>query len=466
MLLKNSRMKSFMPKNTMVFIIAIVASITGLLMGFDTGVISGALGFISKTFHLSKQQYVLKEFIVSSVPIGALIGALVSSFCVQRVGRKYGIAITAVLFVIGSLLTAIAIYPSMVIIGRLIMGFAVGLSSMVAPMYLSEISPPKTRGSIVFLFQLSVTLGLLLAFIINYIFAIDENWRLMFIVGLVLGVLLAIGIIFLPESPRWLLQVGKEEEAMKALIQLREPNIAKDEFNKIKQMLTSHKKVFNKLFKHPFYLLMLFSCSLFMFQQLTGVNTIFYYSATIFKLAGYQHGSSSILASVVIGIINVISTLIAIFLVDYLGRRKLLNIGFIGMIITLSLLGLYYLKIFPPTATYIPLMSVSLFVFFFAISLGGIPYVMMSEIFPLEIRHMGMAAAAASNWGFNIIVSSTFLSLIHLFSIGYTFLLYASLTIIGFIFSYIFTPETKGISLEDIENHLYEGKPLRYIGKM
>ena len=196
--------------------IAFFATIAGLLFGFDTGVISGALQFISQAFHITKQHYQLQEFIVAAVPFGALIGAILSKRSSFLLGRRRSIITTAVMFVIGTLLVVFAVNVSMVIIGRLIMGIAVGLSAMIVPMYLSELSPPDIRGAIVFCFQLAITVGLFLAFLINALF-IDGNWRAMFAVGLIPSILLWVGMLFLPSSPRWLILKGRVEEAKHVL---------------------------------------------------------------------------------------------------------------------------------------------------------------------------------------------------------------------------------------------------------
>ena len=444
--------------------ISLVAAIAGLLMGFDTGVISGALQFIANTFHLTAANYVAKEFIVSAVPIGALFGAILSSIFTQRYGRRNTILTTAILFIVGTLITVIGLSVSMVIFGRLIMGFAVGLSAMAVPMYLSEISPIHIRGSMVFLFQLAITIGLMLAFIINYLFAASENWHAMFSIGIVLALLLGIGVVFLPKSPRWLLLKNYEQGAITTLQKLRARNDIHHELNDIKTTLSHQKGHFLGLFKPPFSSLVILTFGLFVFQQLSGINTILYYAATIFTNAGFNGSSGAILASIATGAVNVVSTIIAVWIIDFIGRRKLLFIGFIGMIVCLSLLGFAYLGLLGKDFHLVALISVLAFIMFFAISLGGIPYVMMAEVFPLRYRNVGMATASCANWGFNILVSASFLSLVHFLSIGTTFLLYAGCTLVGLIFSYFLVPETKDHSLEEIENNLYAGKKLRDLG--
>ncbi len=380
-----------------IFTIALVAAIAGLLMGFDTGVISGALPFIAQDFHLSQSDTLIAEAIVSAVPVGALFGAIASGRSAHKVGRRNTILITAILFTLGTAITSLGFTISMIITGRLIMGFAVGLSAMAVPMYLSEISPLQIRGAMVFMFQLAITVGLMLAFIINYLFAASENWHYMFAVGIILALLLGFGVLFLPKSPRWLLLMKRELQATKALQKLRARHDVSHEVDAIKNSLTHHNSSFLQLFKPRFLPLVILTIGLFAFQQLSGINTIFYYSATMFSNAGFSGDSGAILASVASGATNVVATVIAVWLIDIIGRRKILFIGFVGMIICLTVLGLTYLNVLGQHAKFIALIAVLAYIFFFAISLGGIPYVMMAEVFPLRIRNAGMAVASCSN---------------------------------------------------------------------
>lgn len=449
----------------MIILISMIACIAGLLMGFDSGVISGALPYIQKTFGIEKTQVFLSGFVVSSVPVGAFFGAIVSSPIVHKWGRKRTILLSSVLFFLGSLIASIAPHIYIVILGRLVMGLSIGLATMAVPMYLSEISPTHIRGAIITAFQLAITCGLLLAFVINYIFADHENWRFMFLFGSFLGALLGVGMIFMPFSPQWLMQVGKEKLAKETMLKIRDEKEAEIEISRIRETVQRETKPFYMLFVSPFWVLTLFSSSLFMFQQLSGINAVFYYSATVFKSAGFATTKGAILASIIIGTINVISTIISLLLIDVIGRRKLFIIGFIGIILSLTILGLYYLGIVGKQEIFVPVIAISGFVFFFAISLGNGPYVMMSEIYPLEIRHAGVAISTMSNWGFNILISETFLGLVYYLSDGYTFLLYAAISCVGLIYTYINCPETKGVPLQEIEAHLFSGVPLRKLGR-
>ena len=448
-----------------IFALAFFAAIAGLLFGFDTGIISGALQFIAADFHLTQANTFLQECIVASVPFGALIGAICSYRSSVFIGRRNSIMITAILFVIGTLLAAFATHIWMIILGRFIMGFAVGLSAMVVPMYLSEISPPAIRGAIVFLFQLAITIGLMLAFIINYIFASSENWRWMFGVGIIPSACLAIGVFFLPYSPRWLVLKGRNEHAIKVLQKLRGHALVNEEFADIQESVKHQQGTLRQLLAKPLRILVVVTFGLFVFQQLSGVNTILYYAPTVFQNAGYQGNSGAILASVATGITFVVATILAVWVVDLLGRRKLFAIGFTGMIICLAALGAGFHGWFGDAVKMTSLVAVLGFIAFFGISLGPLCYLMMSELFPLHFKGIGMAVASCANWGSNMLVSATFLTLVNSLGIGNTFFLYAGLTVIGFIFAMTLVPETKGASLEKIEANLYQGKSERQLGQ-
>lgn len=448
-----------------IILIVFIAAIAGLLFGFDTGVISGALGFIAETFNLTPDQIFLREVIVSSVPVGALFGAIASGWSSNKFGRRRSIIISAILFVIGTLCAAGAMQLSMVIVGRLIMGFAVGLSAMIVPMYLSEVSPPNIRGMAVFIFQLAITVGIMLAFIINYIYAGHANWRMMFGVALIPSVILWLGMWLLPASPRWLMMRGKTDEARAVLFKL-DPLHAEEELHALVKSLEYKSVGLSGLFSKKMFPLVAIAFGLFVFQQFTGINTIFYYAPTVFNSAGFIGAKGAILASVATGVCNVLSTFVGIALVDRWGRRKLLFMGMVGMIICLTIIGLSYHGVFGSNIAILTIIAVLAFIFFFATSIAGCAYLIMAELFPLRLRGAGMATASVANWLFNICVSATFLSLIAAIGIGNTFLVYAFCTFVGLIFIVKFVPETKNVSLERIEANLYKGKKLRDLGEL
>lgn len=446
--------------------ISVVAAIAGLLYGFDTGVISGALQFVSKTFNITDAQYKLKELIVSSVPIGALIGAVLSSKFSNGLGRRRSIIFSSIIFIIGTCVTTFAVNIDMVILGRLLMGYAVGLSSMIVPMYLSEVAPFQIRGAVIFLFQLAITIGIFSALVVNYLFASLENWRAMFAIGLVPSILLGLGMLALPFSPRWLMLKGRDAEAEAVLRKLRAREDVSGEMQDIRDSVKHQQSGFKDLFSRKLFPLVIIAFGLFVFQQLSGINTIFYYAPTVFSDAGFGGSSGALLAAVATGATNVIATIIGVWVVDIIGRRALLFVGFIGIVICMGILGAAYLGYFGADIKWITLSAVLVYIIFFAISLGGVPYIMMSELFPLNVRGAGMATASCAGWGFNMLVSSTFLTFVHNLGMGKTFWMYAILSFAGFVFAYFLVPETRACPLERIEANLYAGKRLRDLGEV
>ncbi len=444
--------------------IGFVSALAGLLFGFDLVVISGALEFIAKTFHLLPQQTFLREIIVSAVPGGALIGAICSSKSSLVFGRRKSIIITSILFCLGTLLVVIAPNVMSVIGGRLIMGFAVGLSATIVPMYLAEISPPDIRGTVVFLYQFAITVGILGGFVVNYMFQASASWRAMFAMGLFPSALLGLGMLPLPASPRWLLTKGRQLRARLALQKLRGSQNVDEEIAEIQETLTHRHGGLKLLFSKKIRPLVFISFGLFVFQQLTGINTIFYYAPEIFKAAGFSGTAAPTLASVSTGGIFVFATVFGVLLVDVIGRRKLLIVGLLGIALCQFLQGasLHHLLLHDIRA--FSIIAALSAIAFYAISITGIAYLMMSEIFPLNVRTTGMAVASCANWGVNMLVAATFLTLAEVMGMGNTFWLYAGLTFIGFLFIWFFVPETKGRKLEEIEANLYAGKPMRRLG--
>ncbi len=472
--------------HTYIMVLATVSAIAGLLFGFDIGVINGALPYIARTFHIitpvsksmavhyyhvfglfSVDGTVLKEFIVSAVPFGALIGAVISSKSSRILGRRGSIITTAFLFFLGTGFAAISLNTDMLLSGRLLMGFAVGLSAMVVPMYLSEVSPPDIRGSVVFLYQMAITIGILCAFIVNYIFHDHSNWRAMFIVGMAPSLLLGIGMFMLPSSPRWLVLKGRYKKAHSTLAKLRGYLEVDEELAEIKETVKHARGGLRLLFSKKIRPLVFITFGIFMFQQLTGINTIFYYAPTLFNAAGFHGDTSTILAAISTGGVNVFATVFGIWFVDRLGRKKLLYIGLIGIIICHVILGCSYHNFFSPEySRWISLGAALMFIAFFAISISGIAYIMMSELFPLNVRGVGMGFASCANWGFNWLVSVTFLSITASLGFGNTYWMYAGFTVLALIFVIFLVPETKNVSLEHIEKNLYNGVRSRDLGKV
>lgn len=465
--MKNSKIVE--AKKANVYLIGVIAAMAGLLFGFDTGVISGAQEFLFKTFNVEAEPW-LQGWVVSAVPLGALFGAMVSGYFARELGRKSSIRMTALVFLVGTLMASVAVNLVMVAAGRLLMGLGIGISAMVVPMYLGEVSPANVRGKIIFLFQLAITIGLFLAFATNMCFAhwitdSSVNWRWMFAIGILPSILLYVGMAKMPKSPRWLMLKGRKNEAREVMSFLLGKKDVKDAMDEMEEsMKHDGGRNFSVLFKKPIIGLVAISFGLFVFQQLSGINAIMYYGPKVFAGVGFGD-EAKFMAQLLIGLTNVVATVFGVWVVDKLGRRPLLFVGFMGMIACLSVM-VYCLGSEGECAK-LALVSTLFYIVFFAISLGGVPYIMMSEVFPLKNRASGMAIASCANWGFNILVSSTFLTLEGLMGgMGNVFMLYAMCTVVGLLFAWRFVPETKGRHLEEIEYNLFVAKrSLRNLGQ-
>ena len=447
-----------------VYLVCLIAALAGLLFGFDTGIISGALLFIERGFPLTT---LMKELIVSSVLLGAMAGSLCSGRLTDQYGRRRIILLISGLFIVGTLIATLAPNVQAILLGRLCIGIAIGIGSYTAPLYIAEVAPLELRGGLVSLNQLMITFGIMCSYIINYLFTnIQGSWRLMFAFGLVPAILLSIGMIFLPESPRWLAKQKKIAEAKKVLRYLRRTANVEKEITEIEKSLTVREAKMSEIFASWVRPVLFLGVMLGFFQQVTGINTIIYYAPTIFQLAGFQDASSSILATVGIGIVNVLSTIFAVYYLDKIGRRILLLTGLVGMCLSLLSLSLaFQWDIHTSYLRYAAVFSTFIYVICFAFSLGTMMWLLISEIFPLDVRGAAMGVAVFSGWLWNFAVSATFLSLLNALGPSNTFMLYAIMCVLGFVFCYYKVPETKGISLEKIEANIREGLPIRQIGQ-
>jgi len=440
-----------------------VAALGGLLFGFDTGIISGAILFISNEYQLTPW---MNGAVVGAVLFGAFLGSAISGRSADTLGRRRLLIFTAVIFVVGTVMASIASGITMLIWGRIVVGIAIGISSFVAPLYISEVAPPHWRGALVSLNQLMITVGIVLSYTINYVFAIHGEWRWMFITGVIPAILLLFGMIFLPDSPRWMMSRGLRDQARTILCKVRSTSNVDQELNEIASSLSHQRGHWRTLFEPWLYPAIIVAVGLAFFQQVTGINTIIYYAPTIFKLAGIGSDIAAILATLGVGVVNVLFTIIALPLIDRWGRRPLLLVGLAGMAVALLALGMaFHDEAHTAMMKWIALSSMVLYIACFAMSLGPIMWLIISEIFPLKIRGLASSLAIAASWGFNLIVAVSFLSLIKWLHPFGTFLLYGLLSIWGWLFVYYKVPETKDVSLELIEEHLREGRSARQLGQ-
>jgi len=469
-----------------VYITGLTAALAGLLFGLDIGVISGALPFIGKEFGSSTLQ---REDIVSALLWGATFGALISGHFTKKYGRKYTLLISAVVFALGSAGCSIAPSAGILIGARFFLGIAVGIASFTAPLYLSEIAPKAIRGRMISMYQLLITIGIVLAFSSDTYFAtyahifghLGGQWRMMFGVLVIPSIIMFIAIYFLPESPRWLLLKGRKSEANTVLSKIRNTDEEiQSEMNEIEETLKVKHDGFKLFAGSSNYRKVIFlGIGLQIIQQLTGINVVMYYAPKIFEIAGFGTVMEQMWGTVLVGCVNVLATFIAIAFVDKLGRKPMMYAGFVVMGISMCMVGIMFkmgLDSHPaltsisavhphPVMTFAAIAFLLLFIIGFAMSAGPIIWVLCSEIYPLSGRDLGITASTATNWIVNGIVALTFLSLLEHFGHGNTFLLYGLLEIVFIIVFLLYVPETKGISLEKIEENLMSGRRLKDIGQ-
>lgn len=447
------------------YIIAIVASLGGLLSGFDTGVVSGALLYINETWQMSSWE---QGWIVSAAIVGAVFGAAMNGSLSDIYGRKKIIVATGIIFAIGSLMCAYAVSPMWLIISRVVIGLAVGMVNFVVPLYLSEIAPQKIRGMLVSLFQLAITAGILFSYLINRIFANAEfNWRWMLGAGLIPAIILLVGITFLGDTPRWLISKKRDKEAKEIFLKINPEDNAEAHIAEVRSTLDAPKNQKGSAFKSWMLMPVMVGVGMMFMQICTGINTIIFYTTTIFKIAGFADNISAIYATIGIGAVNFLMTFVAIFFTDKWGRKPLLYLGLWGILFALTSLGaaFYFADILGDNLKWIAVGSVVVYITAFAMSLGPIGWIMVSEILPLQIRGVAMSLCTVANFGFNFIVVLSFLPLIHSIGEAYTFWIFSGITVLCLFFTYYLVPETKGISLEKIEKNWREGIPARQFGQ-
>lgn len=450
------------------YVVAIVASLGGLLSGYDTGVISGALLFINDSWNLSDS---MQGIVVSSVLIGAVIGAATNGVLADIFGRKKIIMATAVIFIIGSILCGFAPNVYVLIASRILVGLAVGIVNFVIPLYLSEISPKVIRGTLVSLYQWAITAGILFSYFINAAFAnAVYSWRWMLLAGILPGLVLLVGMSLMSDTPRWLVSKNRDEEAKKVFKKI-DPNANADvEIGEIKRTLASESEDSNKKIRFKKWMIMPFVVGIgIMFAQIcTGINTIIYYAPTIFKIAGFDSNLNAIYATTGIGVINFLMTIVAVFFTDRLGRKPLLYFGLTGVMLSLVALGCAFAfsSVLGDSLKWVAVGSLVTYIICFAMSLGPIGWIIVSEVFPLKIRGVAMSICTVSNFAFNFFVVGSFPILIYRIGGAYTFWGFAVVSFLCILFVYFFVPETKGISLEQIESNWLHGVKPRDFNKV
>jgi len=432
------------------YFVTFVAALGSLLFGFETGVINGTIFYVAQYFGLSPA---MKGFVVSVALIGCVIGALFVGKPADIYGRRYILRYMALFFLVSMLMTGLATNLWMFIIGRFIGGLAVGGASVVTPMYISEVAPPKLRGRLVATAQFAIVLGILVSFFSNFIIDSmgggENKWRWMFLFGVIPSIVFFILLFFVQRSPRWLVKTGRIDEARAALLRVNniaDPDVLIKEIqDSLDNEVLTHYSV---LFRKPYFKLVLIGIGVGMFNQLSGINIVNYYSTDIFREAGFS-GESAFYQTVLIGITNLVFTIVGMSLIDKFGRKFLLYAGGIGMPVFLGMFSWAYLS--GNTNGYILLVSMLGFIAFFAASQGTVIWVILSEMFPTNIRARGSAIGSFSHWFFNALNSWVFPVVVVSIGTGYAFLFFGIATVLSLVFYRFALVETKGKSLEEIE---------------
>jgi sugar porter (SP) family MFS transporter len=430
-------------------LIAAVAAVAGLLFGFDTAVINGALIFLRQELSLSTRE---TEWATSSLLVGCAAGAAVAGWLTDRLGRRRILIVSAVLFAASAVGAAVPRTLAEFVAARLAGGVAIGVASVLAPLYIAEISPRAIRGRLVSLNQMAIVSGILLAYFVNWLlsFGGPSSWRWMFASAAVPSVAFLVALLFVPESPRFLVETGREAEAAAVLERVGGRAQAVAELAEIRETLAAEPGTLGELLGQRLRKPLGIAIFLAVFQQVTGINTVIYYGSLIFKeQVGGQSDSAAIGANVVIGVVNVVMTLVAISTIDRLGRRPLMMTASSGMAVSLGVLAVLFLREPPPAL--LVLGAILVYVASFSVGLGPGVWVVISELFPTRIRGRAMSIATLCLWLACILVTATFLSLVEAVGPAGAFSIYAAASVLNVLFIWRVMPETKGRSLEEIE---------------
>jgi SP family galactose:H+ symporter-like MFS transporter len=431
----------------------VIGALGGFLFGYDTGVVSGALLFIKRDFDLGAFE---QGAVVSILLLGAVIGAAQAGRPADRYGRRPALLLIAAIYTVGIVVAAVAPSFAVLLVGRFVMGLGVGAASAVVPLYLSEVAPPAVRGRLVSLNQLMITIGIVTSYLVALIFAGAEDWRWMFAVGGVPSVLFLLGMLRAPETPPWLEAHGRDDEARAVLGQVADEegvDELMDSYRRAREQSGARLGLRALLGSRAARPALVIGVTLAALQQFGGINTIIYYSATIFENTGLDP-SEAILGSLIIGVINVAMTVVSIRLVDRRGRRPLLRLSLTGMIVTLILLGLTFELPLEAVDSWLSLACILLYISAFAIGMGPIFWLLIAEIFPAEARAEGAAVSSTTNWLANFVVGLVFLPVVEAIGEGPAFWIFAAICMAGLVFVNSYVPETRGRTFAEIDTEL------------
>ncbi|GIO32921.1 MULTISPECIES: sugar porter family MFS transporter [Paenibacillus] len=437
-----------------VTLVSIVAAIGGLLFGFDTAVVSGAVGFMQKRFDLNEFQV---GWAVSSLIVGCIVGALATGVLSDKFGRKKILIMAAILFVIGSIGSAIPDTFSGFIVARMIGGLGIGITSTLCPLYNAEIAPAKYRGRLVALNQLATVTGISLVYFVNlWISGLGDDawdvstaWRWMFGAGVVPGVLFLVLLFLVPESPRWLIKQGRAAESLPILLRIHGEELAKQEVLEIKESFKEEKGSFRQLFSPSLRMALIVGVALAILQQVTGINAVMYYAPEIFKEAG-AGTNAALIQTILVGVINLLFTILAIWLIDKVGRKALLLVGSAAMTVCLAVIGIAFHT--GHASGPLVLIFILIYVAAFAVSLGPVVWVVISEIFPNRVRGIATSISSMALWAADYVVSQAFPPMLGSAGPALTFWIFGIMSLVTVLFTWRVVPETKEKSLEEIES--------------
>jgi sugar porter (SP) family MFS transporter len=439
--------------NPFVVVAAAVAALGGFLFGFDTGIISGALLFIKQEFGLSAG---LQQLVVGSLLLAAVVGALLGGPISDAWGRKRTLILAALVFGVGALVASYSPNLAVLVVARVLLGLAIGIASMIVPVYIAEIAPPRVRGALVSLQQFMITVGIMVSYLVSYAFSGSGAWRWMLGVGMIPAAILFVGMLPLPESPRWLLAKDRRQDALGVLHRIRhEEHNPEAELAEIEAVHKMQAGVsYRDLFRPSVRPALIVGVGIAFINQMVGVNAVIYYAPTILKDAGFS-SSAAILATTGVGILNMLVTLCALLLIDRVGRRPLLLVGISGVLLALIVLGAAYLLPGGPSGAGVLLVAgLLVYIASFAASLGIAIWLLNAEVYPLEVRGKGAAAGAFTHWVLDFVIASTVLTLIATITPTGMFWFYGLFAILGIIFVLRRVPETKGKTLEEVSDAL------------
>lgn len=436
-----------------VYKITIVAAVGGLLFGYDTAVVAGAIGFIQQRFDLSPA---MMGWIASCALLGCITGAMFAGYLSDRFGRKKILILSAILFAVSSVGTAMPYDLTWFVVFRILGGLGIGIASMISPMYITECAPADIRGRLVSINQFGIVTGILLIYFVNAGIAglydeawnIHTGWRWMFGSGIVPSIIFFVLLMFVPESPRWLIQAGRVTEAEEILTKINGSVKAKAELREIEAAIHIETGTFSELFRPGLRTALVIGIILSIVSQITGINAIMYYAPEIFKSTG-DGSSSALMQTILVGVVNLLFTIVAIKYVDRAGRKKLLMGGSAGMAICLAIIGMaFYMD---AVKGYLVLVAILAYIACFALSLGPLTFVVIAEIFPNRVRGRAMSICLFFLWASVYFVSQFFPMLLESIGSAYTFWIFMGTSILAFLFAWKIVPETKGKSLEEIE---------------